>query len=719
MHRLPGGQMLVGYDLAYDADGYLTSADYQDGYSNQYSTSYAYSPQGCLESESRSVESEEVARQEYGYDKSGNRLTHSVWTPSSTLTYTCTYNDLNQLIHRTWTDDASVQHRQVHSYDVCGNLSRREEQTWSESAYVTWRRWDYTWDSLNRLVEVERRDGAGALERSVEYAYCPTCGGQRSHRIVHDGSDTLLSWQRYESIGLNQLRVDERYDADNDGLDDTDPFRAQRVAYNGPGMVAQLVREDLYAYSSPHSDVIIGATPIYYHYDPRGSVVALSNQFGQLIEVFDTDAFGRWDGQDAYTTRRLTGKEYDPETELYFFENRWYDPAVGRFISRDRLPDAELLEGPNLYLFVRNDPVNNADPTGLKLDDPNRKKSYYECVPRNTWAHHNRIIQDILNGNDDLQELDCEAIKTDVMEEIVKPTAVALEAELEIVLSFTPYGLPYDIAKAAITGDARPLVLPVAMMVGGAVVGSAGGVCFVAGTEVATPTGPVSIENLRSGDLVWSWVEGASEPQACRVTRCLERLADTFTIIQAGGEEIKTTPEHPFYVESEGWVEAQHLLPDDYIRTLAGTPVPVEAVRPIVIRAGPPVAVYNLEIDGGHNYYVSSLQGLAHNRCGFDPIERHHPLPKYLGGKPYNKILTPLRQTVHRQLHDDMQNWFRATNPGMAHHAGYGRKEIQAAFTFDQRLDATASFYQAFAQQYPRAAADFMEIYTQILEAAF
>jgi len=53
---------------------------------------------------------------------------------------------------------------------------------------------------------------------------------------------------------------------------------------------------------------------------------------------------------------------------------RGYDPDLGRWLSRDPLENAELSQGPNLYAYVGNNPVNLADPLGL----------YYALAPW-TW----------------------------------------------------------------------------------------------------------------------------------------------------------------------------------------------------------------------------------------------------------------------------------------------------------------------------------------------
>jgi RHS repeat-associated protein len=63
----------------------------------------------------------------------------------------------------------------------------------------------------------------------------------------------------------------------------------------------------------------------------------------------------------AEVSYKYTDKEKDT-TGLYYFEARYYDPEIGRFISVDPGKD-----GDNWYAYCRNNPVKYVDPTGKKV----------------------------------------------------------------------------------------------------------------------------------------------------------------------------------------------------------------------------------------------------------------------------------------------------------------------------------------------------------------
>jgi RHS repeat-associated protein len=78
------------------------------------------------------------------------------------------------------------------------------------------------------------------------------------------------------------------------------------------------------------------------------------------------DTFGRvWTSTTPSTEFHFafTGRDLDPESDLYHYRARYYDPATGQFISADPI-GFEAGDG-NLYRYVGNGPIDRTDPSGL------------------------------------------------------------------------------------------------------------------------------------------------------------------------------------------------------------------------------------------------------------------------------------------------------------------------------------------------------------------
>ncbi len=108
-----------------------------------------------------------------------------------------------------------------------------------------------------------------------------------------------------------------------------------------------------------------GATS-YYHADGVGSVTSLSNATGSLAQTYGYDSFGKQTSSSGSLTNpfQYTAREFDTETNLYYYRARYYDPLAGRFLGED-----PSNVGGGQYLYVGNSPTNWVDPSGLNADD--------------------------------------------------------------------------------------------------------------------------------------------------------------------------------------------------------------------------------------------------------------------------------------------------------------------------------------------------------------
>jgi RHS repeat-associated protein len=206
----------------------------------------------------------------------------------------------------------------------------------------------YTYDAENRLTKVEdfvvgnptaaftstyRYDGLG---RRIE----KVANGQ-TKRYIYDGEDIVLEYD-----GANVLQA--RYT-------------------HGPGIDEPIA-------------VTKGSSTYFYHQDGLGSVTDLTDSSGATAKSYAYDAYGNIleSPGTVEQTFTYTGREFDVESGLYYLRARYYDPSTAKFLQADPLG---IAAGVNLYSYVRNNPLNLIDPTGLsplgwivKLGDKCMKK---------------------------------------------------------------------------------------------------------------------------------------------------------------------------------------------------------------------------------------------------------------------------------------------------------------------------------------------------------
>ena len=101
---------------------------------------------------------------------------------------------------------------------------------------------------------------------------------------------------------------------------------------------------------------------------PAKSTNRHNDAFGNLLPTSTPQGSGAGQFNFNYLFVGSLGCRIDFPTGLIYMRNRWYDPALGRFIGRDPIG---LAGGPNLYAYVSNNPINSSDPFGLEIPAPN------------------------------------------------------------------------------------------------------------------------------------------------------------------------------------------------------------------------------------------------------------------------------------------------------------------------------------------------------------
>jgi RHS repeat-associated protein len=124
----------------------------------------------------------------------------------------------------------------------------------------------------------------------------------------------------------------------------------------------------------------------YYYTDPQGTVLAKADASGTIIATYDYAPYGTAVASmsPAPNGPGYTGHVNDPDTGLVYMQARYYDPAVGRFLSVDPAGvSMGNLFNFNRFAYVNNNPIANIDPDGTTCTRSDSSKSYVCQVDKN------------------------------------------------------------------------------------------------------------------------------------------------------------------------------------------------------------------------------------------------------------------------------------------------------------------------------------------------
>jgi RHS repeat-associated protein len=242
----------------------------------------------------------------YTYDPVGNRL-------SSAGVASYSYNSSNEL---TSTSTAT------YGYDLNGNAITKNDSTGITT---------FAWDFENRLTNVTLPGSGG----TISFKYDPW--GRRIYKSSSAGTSIYA------------------YDDNENLVEET----------NGTGTAVARYSQGLNV-DEPLAMLRSSATS-YYQADGLGSITSLSTGTGALVQTYGYDSFGKQTSSSGSLTNsfQYAAREFDAETNLYYYRNRYYDPGIGRFISEDPIG---FEGGINPYAYANNEPVLFLDPFGTSTE---------------------------------------------------------------------------------------------------------------------------------------------------------------------------------------------------------------------------------------------------------------------------------------------------------------------------------------------------------------
>ncbi|MBX3180786.1 MAG: RHS repeat-associated core domain-containing protein [Candidatus Hydrogenedentes bacterium] len=353
-------------EYAFDSEGRRTSITHKDGSTVKQSFDYAFTDGNAItkithgdgslweyehDARKRLTRAERfdtdgttlLHRYSYTYDAGDNLVTKAVLDngTSTTTTTVFAYNSANEQTSMTVGGTTTTQ-----AYDAWGRLTGRAQggysATYAFPPAADLRRYG---DKLYSVTS----DFPGEGDVTYEYG-----GDQKRRSRVAGASET---WYNYD-MGWNVLSEED----DADGA--TGALTATNVLLT-PGAEVSALLADI-AGASPAS-----GAPRYYVTDHLGSTRGAYDASGAAAGTYEYSPYGGAYAVagDALETlsASFTGKPWDADSNLYHFPYRTYSPERARWMTRDPLG---MVDGPNVFTYVRANPVMFTDLLGNVSSDP-------------------------------------------------------------------------------------------------------------------------------------------------------------------------------------------------------------------------------------------------------------------------------------------------------------------------------------------------------------
>lgn len=307
----------------------------------------------------------------YHYDAGGNMtsMQHLGQSKNWTRNYWVAANS-NRSLSATDYNGNPISNPEQH-FDAAGNLV--------QLAHLRSLEWN-CFNQLQQVVLIERQ----TEPNDAEY-YVYNSGGMRSRKIT----ERLVSGrvEITEKIYLDGCEIIQKK-TNNNLL-----YKATTTIVQSEGQTKLALIHHI------HTGLAAGEPATTFRYqigNHLGAVALETDEQGQIIsyeEYFPFGGtaflFGNNKKEVARKTYRYSGKEKDDATGFYYYGFRYYVPWLCRWLNPD---PTGMRDGPNIYAFVQNNPINLVDAWGL---DARAAQLFKEN--RKDFTYHGRV--DLKSGH--------------------------------------------------------------------------------------------------------------------------------------------------------------------------------------------------------------------------------------------------------------------------------------------------------------------------------
>jgi RHS repeat-associated protein len=276
------------------------------------------------------------------------------------------------------------------SYDALGRVTG--------GTYPNQSKYGYTYDKVGNMTKKTRDlvdmyfyyDNDDTLKQAGNKLYYYDKNGNNIRRQQGFLEDTLYNFdvnnRLVRFLAKNEQEYIYKYDGSGKKIEEyftdiQDPSVVTRYAYDTTGGLSKLMAETGSNPTGVGSYYIygVGLMPIsqggsysttrdYYLEDGMGNIRFMTTSSGNRGSYMDYDPFGNlWrDFGESLVDLGFKGEiSKDMDGKFYLMRARYYDPEIGRFISRDPISGAlSTPQSQNPYSFALNNPIIHSDPTG-------------------------------------------------------------------------------------------------------------------------------------------------------------------------------------------------------------------------------------------------------------------------------------------------------------------------------------------------------------------